>query len=102
MEVEEDRDFYPDAESVKTDELCSTIIPFNIKRKVFIDITGAFPHKSSRGNLYVMVMYDYDSNSILVEPTKYSQAETICYTFLNIHKFLKARVSPPKIYIMDN
>ena len=87
---------------MNTHELCATITPFNLKRKGFSDITGAFPHKSSRGNLYVMVMYDYDSNSILVEPTKYSQAETIYYTFLNIHKVLKARVSPPKFYIMDN
>ena len=55
---------------MKTYELCVTIISFNIKIKVFSDLTGAFPHKSSRGNLYVMVMYDYDSNAILSEPIK--------------------------------
>ena len=67
VEVEEDSNFYPDTESVKTHDIFAIIIPFNIKRKGFSDITGAFPHNPSRGNLYVMVMYDYDSNEILAE-----------------------------------
>ena len=95
-EVEEDSNFYLDAETVKTHELCATVIPFNIKRKGFSDLTDAFPHKSSRGNLHVMVMYDYDSNAILVEPIKNRQAETIRDAFLNIQKVLKARGSDPK------
>ena len=86
VEFEEDSDFYPDAESVKNHELCATVIPFNIKRKGLSDLTGVFPHKSSRGNLYVMVMYDYDINAILFEPTKNRQTETIGDALLNIHK----------------
>ena len=70
MEAEEDKNIYPGLESVKNNELCTNIIPFNLKRKGFSDISGAFPHKSSRGNLYVMVMYEYDSNYILAEPIK--------------------------------
>ena len=77
MEIEQDRNFYPEAEIVIAHEICATIIPFNIKRKGFIDITGAFSYKSSRVNLYFMVMYDYDSNAILDEPIKNSQASTI-------------------------
>ena len=70
LEVEENKVFYPDIEIVNTHELCSTITPLNIKRKGFIDLTGVFPHKSIQGNLYVMVMYDYYSNSILSQPIK--------------------------------
>ena len=55
---------------MKTHELCVTIIYFNIKRRGFSDITVALPHNSSRGKLYVMVIYDYDSNEILAEPIK--------------------------------
>ena len=65
LEIEEDRYFYLDLETVKAYELCATIIPFNIKRKYFSDLTRAFTHKSSRGNLYVIVMYGYSSNSII-------------------------------------
>ena len=47
-------------------------------------------------------MYDYDSNAILAEPIKNSQAATICDVFLKLHKVIKARGNKPKFYIMDN
>ena len=65
LEIEEDVTFYLDKETVKTHELCAKTILFNIKIKGFSNRTGAFPHKSSRVNLYVMLVYDYDSNAIL-------------------------------------
>ena len=102
MEVEEDSKFYLDAETVTTNELCATIIPFNIKRKGFSDLNGAFPHKSNMGNLYVMVMYDNGRNEILSEPINNRQTATICDVFFKIHKVLKARGSKPKVYIMEN
>ena len=40
--IEEDKYFYPDIETVNTHEVCATIIPFNINRKVFIVLTGTF------------------------------------------------------------
>ena len=70
VEIDKYRDFYPDLETVKTHELCATIIPFDLNRKGFSDITGAFPHKSSRGDLYAMVLCDYDINTILSKPIK--------------------------------
>ena len=87
---------------MKTHELCETFTPFNIKGKGFRNLTGNFPHKSSRGNLYVMIMYDNDSNEILAEPIKHRQAATIRDALLKVHKVLKARGSDPKFYIMDN
>ena len=101
MEIEEDIGLNPDAESVKTHDICATIAPFNIKRKGFSDLTGALPHKSRRRNLYVMVMYDYDSNSILSEPIINRLAEIILHVFLKVHKVLKSRGSDPKFYIKD-
>ena len=86
----------------KQKKLCATTISLNIKRKGFRDLTGVLPHKSNRGNLYVIVMYDYDSNVILSEPIKNVQEETIRYALLKIHNILKSRVSDPKFHIMDN
>ena len=57
LEIEEDKYFYPDTETAKTHEFCTPIIVFNIKIKGFSDLTGAYPHNSSRENLYAMVMY---------------------------------------------
>jgi hypothetical protein len=37
---------------------------------VYSDQTGKFPHSSSRGNRYQMILYHTNCNSIWVEPTK--------------------------------
>ena len=70
LDIEEDKDLHPEMETVKTNELCVKIIPLNTNRNSFSYLTGAFPHKSIRVNLYVIVLYGYDSNTILDEPIK--------------------------------
>ena len=65
LNIEENKWFYPDIETVNTHEFCTKIIPFNINRTGFRKLTGAFLQKSIIGNLCVMVMYDYDINAIL-------------------------------------
>ena len=52
--------------------------------------------------MYVVVVYEYDSNAILAEPIKNSQAETIRDVFRKIYRVLKARCSKQKLYIMYN
>ena len=49
----EDEDFSPDISNTKTFDVCGTIIPFVVTRTGYHDLTGAFPHKSSRGNQYI-------------------------------------------------
>jgi hypothetical protein len=46
--------------------------------KSYSDLTGRFPVQSELGNLYVLVLYAYDANAILVEPLKnWSNAEQV-------------------------
>ena len=40
------------------------------KRQIATDLTGEFPVTSNRGNKYLFVLYDYDSNCILIRPMK--------------------------------
>ena len=87
---------------MKTHESCATIIPLYTKISVFRDLTGSFPHNSSRVNLYAMVLYEYYSNDILDKLIKNRQAETIRDAFLDIHNILKSRGSDRKVYIMYN
>ena len=37
---------------------------------MFTDATGPFPVVSGLGNKYVLVLYEYDSNYIMIEPIK--------------------------------
>eukprot|EP00957_Ditylum_brightwellii_P026572 2009376-Ditylum_brightwellii.AAC.1 len=44
---------------------------------IYSNITGKFPYPSCKGHQYIMVMYDWDSNSILGEPMKNKTKEEI-------------------------
>jgi len=38
--------------------------------QISTNLTGRFPVASSRGNKYLLVLYNYDSNSILTDAMK--------------------------------
>ena len=88
--------------NLKTKNLICALEPFLPKEKAFSDLTGRFPHRSSRGTEYLLVVYHHDSNAILVEPVKNRQAAEITRAWKNIHETLKQRGEQPKIYILDN
>jgi hypothetical protein len=45
-------------------------ITYRVCKTMFSNQTGQFPTGLQRGNKYIMVMVDIDSNAILVEPMK--------------------------------
>ncbi len=81
-----DIDFFPtsDHPNIKTNVCMAAIIDFSTKSKAY----GRFPYISSRGNQYLLVTYDYDSNAILVEPLQTRAAANIRDAWFKIHKKL--------------
>ena len=67
-------DFFPQPEQQKTYEYACQIVPAKPKETTYADLTGRFPYASSRGNEYIFIMYDFDSNLIQGEPIKNCQA----------------------------
>ena len=53
--------------NTKTLDALASITTFTPKHTACGNLTGGFPHKSSRGNQHFLIIYDYDSNAILVE-----------------------------------
>jgi hypothetical protein len=49
--------------------------------QIYTDQTGRFPVVSSKGNKYIMMLYDYDSNAILVQPIKDPTAPELLKAF---------------------
>ena len=97
-----DDNFTPPTIPTRTHETICTIIDFRQKEKAYADLTGRFPFVSSKGNQYFVVVYDYDSNLILVEVIPDRNAETITKAYLKIYNMLKKRGRPPKTFILDN
>jgi hypothetical protein len=49
--------------------------------QIYTEQTGHFPVFSSRGNKYIMVLYEYDSNGIMADPIKNRTAGEILRAF---------------------
>ena len=100
----EDDDLYPLQLTLPNDDqanYCYATI-FSQSGKMYSDQTGNFFQASSKGNLLVMILYDYDSNAILAEPIKNRKAETILAAYEKMHRFLKSKGMKPKIQVLDN
>ena len=60
------------------------VIPFDLHTKAYSHLTGKLPHKSSRGNQYLMVFYNYDANYINVILIKPRVAADSKNTFVHL------------------
>ena len=87
---------------VKTYETLCTIVPFKPESKAYGDLTDRLPFTSSRGNQYFVLLYDYDSNLIMVEVIPDWNAETITKAYMKMYNKLKSKGHPPITFILDN
>ena len=60
-----------------TNTMYANFISTHTMRKNYSDQTGKFIIQSSRGNNYIFILYDYDSNSVLSIPINNRQAKSI-------------------------
>jgi hypothetical protein len=70
--------------------------------QIYTDQTGTFPVVSSKGNKYIMILYDYYSNAILAKPIKDSTAPELLKAFQFMEQELVARGLKPKLMKLDN
>lgn len=69
---------------------------------IFSDLTGRFPTTSSKGNKYILVIYDYDSNAILAEPMRNRSDKEALQAYEVIIQLLISRGVRPKLQRLDN
>ena len=70
--------------------------------KIHSNQTGRFPIKSSSGNKYIMVIYEYDQNAILVKPLPDISKESIVQAYQKIIQYLTKRGFKPRLQTLDN
>jgi hypothetical protein len=61
------------------------------------DLTGRFTVISSRGNVCLMVLYEYDENAIMAEPIKSNKAAELLRSFQVMEK-IDIQRTQTKIY----
>lgn len=72
------------------------------KDLIYTDQTGKFPHTSSRGHKYVMVMYYIDGSYIMMEPMKSKHENEMIRVHGVLMERLKQQGFQPKKQILDN
>ena len=70
--------------------------------KVYDDQTGQLPVRSSAGNQYIIVLYDYESNAIITEALKTRQGPEILKAYAKIIQYLKGRGFHPRVHWLNN
>ncbi len=70
--------------------------------KIYTNQPGQFPRKSSRGNQYIMVLAEVDSDAILVEPMKNRTAGKMVPAYQVLIDHLNSAGLFPKLHILDN
>jgi hypothetical protein len=86
-----------------TDNIFITPVTENEIRKPYSDQTGKFPARSSSGNQYIFVLYDYDSNIILTQASiPNRQAKEITNAWTRLHAQLRANSAAPTLHVLDN
>jgi hypothetical protein len=70
--------------------------------RLYTDLTGKFPVRSSKGNSYVMVCYIYDCNYVKVVTMKSRSASEWVKAYDSIHQDLTVKGFKPKLQTLDN
>jgi hypothetical protein len=79
------------------------ILPFEeLKGIIATDLPGRFPTTSAQGNAYVLVMYDYDSNTINAVAIKNRKTASLVKGYNELFEDLKKAGINPVLHRLDN
>ena len=81
---------------------CATISTTELNLITYSILTGLFPVQSSLGLQYILVVYDYDSNSILMEPMKNHSDTEMVWAHTTIFNHLQHAGFHHIIQCLDN
>jgi hypothetical protein len=83
----------------KTEFVYATIVDSGQIRS---DLTGRFPTTSAKGNKYVLVLYDYDTNNVLTEPMKSRGDQKMFRAYNKLIQELVDHGFKPRLQRLDN
>jgi hypothetical protein len=97
-----DEAFSPSDPSNTRSHHCFAAVVEPVTGQVHTDQTGKFVVASTNGNNYILVLYDYDSNSILVEALRSRTGPCILAGYQVLHARLVAAGLRPQLQRLDN
>jgi hypothetical protein len=98
--IDEDANPPSDAPNQRSHHVFAAVT--KVTGQIAIDLTSQFPVTSSRGNKYILVLYDYYSNAILAEPIKDRSDSEHLRAYNKLHQYLVDRGFKPRLQKLDN
>jgi hypothetical protein len=92
----------PETEMVQEDKCNYIYAAVMDTNQIYTDLTGRFPTTSLSGNKYILILYDYDSNSILSAPMKNRGDKDMVRAFYLLIQSLIIRGLKPHLQRLDN
>ena len=86
----------------KSHNICTMLVPTKQILRSYSDQTGKLPTFSSRGNHYILILYNYDTNSIHATSIPKQQAASIHNVWEANYKLLMAHGHPTELHILDS
>jgi hypothetical protein len=83
----------------KTEFVYATIVTSG---QIHSDLTGRFPTTFAKGNKYVLVVYDYDTNNVLTEPMKSRGDHGMVRAYNKLIQELVDHGFKPRLQHLDN
>jgi hypothetical protein len=92
----------PESEMVQEDK-CNFIYAAVMEtNQIYTDLTGRFPTTALSGNKYILILYDYDSNSVLSAAIKNRGDKDMVRAFDLLIQYLIIRGLKPSLQRLDN
>jgi hypothetical protein len=92
----------PEPDMVQEDKCHYFYVAIMETGKIYTDLTGRFPTTFLSGNKYILVLYDYDSNSFLSAPIKNRGDKEMVRAFDLLIQSLCIRGLRPLLQCLDN
>ena len=89
-------------QEMKTNEVFIAYFTTDKNGVVYTDLTGKFPITSLDGHKYILILYHYDSNAILVKPLKNRSDEETLKVYKEFYDELKQKGFTIKLHVLDN
>eukprot|EP00957_Ditylum_brightwellii_P092750 7062182-Ditylum_brightwellii.AAC.1 len=96
-------DFWPQQQPIKISMVYLVLkLAEEFDHTIYTDLKGKLPVTSQDGNKYVMVAYDYDSNSIIAVPVSNCSDSALTKAIDYICTYLTNQGFKPALNVMDN
>ena len=102
QELDEDNFPASPIPNIKSNDVAYMLIDRKELNTAYIDLTGRFPMRSSRGNQYILIGYHYDANCIHGIAIKNRKSATLTAAWQSLHDTFTKAGAAPNTYVMDN